>query len=527
MKTIEPLYNFIHSLNKSEKRSFKLFLSKYSLKKDSNVTTMYNILSASSIYNPSLFEQKLRAEGLIDNLAYEKHRLQTILLDFLVDYHKNNSLELQLNKMLMQIDLLNNKKQFEFAQKLLEKAIKLASEVQDPFYLNQLYVYKANMLITHFSSEKEALEDTLQKAEQTAQDILTETKYESLNRRFHMLHAPTSHENEEKIKELTQSEYFVDESKATTIRSKICLYSAKALYYRTKEDLDNLLKYEEKHKRVFDEHPSYIEHKPNNYFSAYFNHIIALLAKHKFDECLNLLEEAETFPEKMKRFLRKEHRSFFNDCFYTLKMETLLHLFKIKEIYQLVNDQDIDIEACYAHNQIHRSDFYFYACLSSLVMEDYEGVIKWLKKCEQNVDINYLIHNYLPAKVAGIIAEYERGNGLSIKSDFDAFYYLSRKNNWDHGYYKCLSSVLRKLTQNPTLPELQKTIKTALKENDQDEDYSYRGRVFFECWMEAKLKNKTLKEIIDLQVSKGTKGNNTKIIQLPLPQDQPPQAKSS
>jgi tetratricopeptide (TPR) repeat protein len=129
MKTpSSELFDLIHSLSANEKRHFMLFAGMdRNSEEDKHYINLFNCIATQERYDELLAKKKT---GLKDPAAFKRIKNYTleILLRSQENFHANTSVEIQIARRLIQVDLLYRKKQLPIVHKCLAKATKLAEQ---------------------------------------------------------------------------------------------------------------------------------------------------------------------------------------------------------------------------------------------------------------------------------------------------------------------------------------------------------------------------------------------------------------
>ncbi|HMY24339.1 MAG TPA: hypothetical protein PK628_05455 [Chitinophagales bacterium] len=140
------VYELIQSLNKSEKRYFKLYFA--TATKTPKHVLLFSILEKESQYDEKKIRQKLTDEYLKKNFAETKYYLYQQILKVLKDYRTENSVDTILIEKTQNIEILLQKALFEQAINELEKAKKMAFEHERFEFLTLLLSYQNKIIVS-------------------------------------------------------------------------------------------------------------------------------------------------------------------------------------------------------------------------------------------------------------------------------------------------------------------------------------------------------------------------------------------
>ena len=121
--SIPHLHSLINSLTKSEKRYFKLNAA--ISKTNKTLIKLFDILERNRSIDKKILIKKLNLKSK-QNLAVADTRLQGLILKHLRGFHANTTQSIELNNLIIEIEILYNKRLFKNCQKLILKTKKLA-----------------------------------------------------------------------------------------------------------------------------------------------------------------------------------------------------------------------------------------------------------------------------------------------------------------------------------------------------------------------------------------------------------------
>ncbi len=146
MNRKEQLFLLISSMDKQEKRYFRLHALQHGQKGEKRYMDLFNLICKMKEYDESLIRRKFRGEAFIKQLHVAKHYLQKILLRSMHSYHLENSADSRVKMMLHQISILFNKGLFSLCLDLLGKAGKICEQTENFSTLVEVYNWKRKVL---------------------------------------------------------------------------------------------------------------------------------------------------------------------------------------------------------------------------------------------------------------------------------------------------------------------------------------------------------------------------------------------
>jgi hypothetical protein len=238
------LISLIKSLTKSEKRYFKLNSS--IIKTNTTLLKLFDLIEKDKIYSVSEISKKLKITRR-SNLAVIESRLQVLILKHLRGFNANSSQGIELNNLLIEIEILYNKRLFKNCAKLILKGKKMA--INYDHYLSLLSLLKWESFIEK-EQGKYLLEaqTKLKEIERKENEILINyTRLIQLKHHtFNILLLSKNRAVDELNKEIKDfdklmSAGFFDENPNYSFDEKIYLLNFKAMYYLSKSNFNKCL----------------------------------------------------------------------------------------------------------------------------------------------------------------------------------------------------------------------------------------------------------------------------------------------
>lgn len=125
------IHNFAHKLSLSEKAYFKKFASFHHGNTDKNYLKLYGLLMKQKQFSAEDLVPALDKIGLAKHYSSEQNYLYRQLMTSLINFHFENTTYRKLTKQILAIDLLMEKGFRKKANKVLRKAKKLATDLEE------------------------------------------------------------------------------------------------------------------------------------------------------------------------------------------------------------------------------------------------------------------------------------------------------------------------------------------------------------------------------------------------------------
>lgn len=125
MKSSDILFKLVHSLNRNEKRQFKLFAKQTVSAKGQNYIRLFDALNGMATYDEAALKERFKDEALGTYLSAEKNKLFQLLLKSLRLHQSGKKPSEKLFALIEDARILKNKGLFHASLKHLRKAEKL------------------------------------------------------------------------------------------------------------------------------------------------------------------------------------------------------------------------------------------------------------------------------------------------------------------------------------------------------------------------------------------------------------------
>jgi tetratricopeptide (TPR) repeat protein len=129
MAKSDALHLLICQLEKSEKRSFRLFANLYEKgEQGANYLQLFDLIAAQKTYNEEKIIKKLGDTAFSKNISNSKYQLYHLILKSLRHQHAHDRVHFRVREMWMDMYLLMEKGLYQQAEKVADKALVMAKE---------------------------------------------------------------------------------------------------------------------------------------------------------------------------------------------------------------------------------------------------------------------------------------------------------------------------------------------------------------------------------------------------------------
>jgi tetratricopeptide (TPR) repeat protein len=497
------LFQLVHSLEKSEKRHFKLYIKRSSAKEDLKIIQLFDALAAMPEYDEAVLLKKLKGVTKTQ-LANLKNHLYKQVLASLHLLKTSDNIDLQLSEHLDNARILYNKGLKIQALRILDKAKELARANQKFNTLVQLLSLEKKIESLHIT--RSTTEKTLQIANEALEisshiDRVTRlSNLALLLYRWFVLHGHARNKEDEKeLVTFFKSYLPIDTSAINGFYEKLYFYQSYSWYAFIKQDFLMYYRYSQKWIDLFEEQPLMIEVETGHYVKGMHNLLNALFDLRNFEKFEITLKQFEQFE---KSPVASRHDNFrIHTSIYITGAKINQHLMKgtFAEGLKLVPLIEKSLEEYALFVDPHRILVFNYK-LAMLYFGagKFEKAIDYLQRIINGpVDLRIDLHCY--ARLLHLMAHYELGNYELMESLTKSVYRFMAKMKSLTVVEEEMFGFLRHsfdVSPEKIKPELKKflhKIKHLEKNPFETRSFAYLDVI---SWVESKVTNKPMGDVI-------------------------------
>jgi len=508
------LFHLVHSLEKSEKRHFKLYIKRSSAKEDLKIIQLYDALDKMKEYDEVLLLKKI--PGITKTqLANLKNHLYKELLASLRLLKTSDNIDLQLSEFLDNARILYNKGLKIQSLRILEKAKELARANQKFNTLVQLLSLEKKIETLHIT--RSTTEKTLLMAEEALEisdhiDRVTRlSNLALLLYRWFVLHGHARHADDEKeLKTFFKNYLPVDFNSLNGFYEKLYYYQSYSWYAFIKQDFLMYYRYSQKWIDLFDEQPLMIQVETGHYVKGMHNLLNALFDLRNFDLFEIVLKKFELFE---KTNTAQDHDNFrVHTSIYINSAKINQHLMKgtFTEGLKLVPVIEKNLDKYGLYVDQHRILVFNYKlAMLHFGAGEYHLAVDFLQRIINGpLDLRIDLQCY--ARLLHLMAHYEMGNYEIMESLIKSVYRFMAKMKSLTVVEEEMFGFLRQSFDVPPAkikPELKKfleKIKHLEKNPFETRSFAYLDII---SWVESKVNNKPMEVIVFEKYKKHKKRN--------------------
>ncbi len=502
-RSSDILFQLIHSLEKSEKRNFKLYIKRSSSRQDLKVVQLFDAMEKQKDYDERVLLKKLPSVEKAQ-LANLKSHLYKQLLASLRLLKSTESIDLQLHEQLDYARILYNKGLYLQSLKILDKVKDLAMEYNQESFLIQVISLEKKIETLHITRSdigKAAL--LTQEAKLINERRLVRTLFSNLALQLYNWYVKNGHARNEKdekgIRDFFKKNLPPDAENVSGFYEQMYLFQSYCWYAFIRQDFLMYYRYSQKWVTLFNKEPLMITVETGHYIKGMHNLLTAnfdLRNYKKFDTCLAAFEKFATTDAA------NHHYNFRMQTFvYVTSAKINGHLMRgafgegvklVPSIEKGLNEFELFIDR-------HRVLVIHYkTAMLYFGNGNYEASIDYLQKIINGpVDLRIDLQCY--ARLLHLMAHYELGNDAIIESLIKSvFRFMSRMENLsvvEEEMFKFLRTNFYVSSKKikPALEQFLQKIKQFEKNRFETRTFAYMDII---SWVESKVYQKPMGEII-------------------------------
>ena len=502
-RSADILFQLVHSLQKSEKRNFKLFITRSSGNKDLKIVELFDAIDKLAEYDETLLLKRLTSIKK-PQLANIKAHLYKELLASLRLLNSTESIDLHLHEQLDYARILYNKGLYLHALKILDKTKELARNYHQDSFLIQVISLEKKIETLHITRSMQDRADQLSSDADTVNENRKNiTKLSNLALQLYSWYIKNGHarneKDEEGVKEFFKNNLPADPFSFTGFYERLYLYQSYCWFAFIRQDFLMYYRYTQKWVDLFYEFPLMIEVETGHYIKGMHNLLNAHFDLRNYPQFHETLSEFEDFAGSAVATQHDNNR--IQTFVYVNSAKLNQHIMEgtfdkgillIPEIEKQLKDYNQYLDR-------HRILVFNYKiAMLYFGNGDFGRSIDYLQKIiNDNVDLRTDLQCY--ARLLHLMAHYELGNYDLIEYLTRSVYrFMAKMENLtvvEEAMFKFLRNnfyVPAKKLQ-PEFESFLKTIKKFEKSRFQTRSFAYMDII---SWVESKVNNQPMSMVI-------------------------------
>lgn len=509
----EQLFRLVKSLNKSEKRSFKLYAQRSNNTGTSKFIRLFDILDSLDAYDEDLILKK-SSDIKRDQLSNLKRHLYTQIMKALRNIHIDKELDIQIREQLDFARILYGKGLYMQSLKILERVKAIARDAHQNVLYFEILEFEKRIEEKHITRSRGVtgkMENLVADSDRVNKIIAMESSLTNLKLEIHGLYIKSGHvRNKKEAKEVLQ--YF--ESNMPTVDYDSLGFFEKIYWHQSYVWLDYILLdfelclyHAKKWSHFFEQDPMMAGVNPDLYMRGMHYVMTAAFHLSNVEEYWEHLQRMDQFYEK-----EKEHFNQTSEIIYFLysnfaKLDFANLNGRYDKNVALIPGIEQKLRLYEAQLDNHRvMQFYYKFAWTYFARGEYGKSIDYLNKI-LNLNVRHLredIQCY--SWLLFILAHFEEKNFALlthlIKSATKFFEKMKEKNEVQQILFQFVRTQLR-----PNQGLSKETYRQLIEELNHYTKDTYQGKALLyldaKKWAESKLKGKTIEGLMQEMVAAG------------------------
>ncbi|MEO7962119.1 MAG: hypothetical protein ABIR19_11260 [Ginsengibacter sp.] len=502
-RSTDALFQLIHSLQKSEKRNFKLYVQRNTSSNDLKIVQLFDAIDKMKDYDEKDLINKTTSIKK-EQLSNMKAHLYRQILASLRLLESNENIEIQLHEQLDHAWILYNKGLYLQSLKILEKIKESAKQSNQISSLSEAIFLEKKIETLHITRSLQDRADALtMEADATNQKMMEVTKLSNLSLQLYSWYIKNGHarnqNDEDELESYFQKHLTTDLKKPNGFYQNLYYNQSYCWYAFIRQDFLMYYRYSQKWVNLFIQEPAMVEIETANYIKGLHNLLNAHFTLQNtagFNSTIAIFEQFNESKTVKQNFNNRIQVFIY---LYTAKINQHFLEGSFNEGLRIVPElmQQLSEYSLYMDN--HRVLVFYYK-IASLYFGagDYDTAIHYLNKIiNWKVDLRNDLQCY--ARLLHLIAHYEIGNFQLLEYLVKSVYrFMAKMQNLslvEEEMFKFLKKTFY-LSAKKLKPEFEKLLNTI----KQFETSKFETRAFAYLdvisWLESKVFDKPVYEVI-------------------------------
>lgn len=502
-RATDELFQLIKSMEKSEKRNFKLYVKRLAGSEEMKSVQLFDTLDRMDDYDEELLLRK--------NTGIKKQQLSNIkahlfkqLMSSLRMVRDEDNVEMFLNEQLGYARILYNKGLYMQSLKILEKVKQSALEHNQTTFRLQAVIFEKKIEALHITHSRENRAELLaREVDEIDSRLLVQGRLSNLSLQLYAWYIKMGHARDEK--DVAAVKMFFDANMPACnlgemrFYEKMYYFQSYCWYYFILQDFKMYYRHSQKWLDLFNDNPQMIAVETGQYIKAFHNLLSAHFETDNYDRFVEILHLFEDFSHSAMASSNTNNKV---QAFVYLNIAKINRHFMdgtFSEGLELVPELEARFEEFKLYLDRHRVLVFYYkiACLY-FGSGDNDRAIDYLQKIiNQRYELRTDLQCY--ARLLHLIAHYELGNNDILESLIKSVYrYMAKMKNLT----VVEEEIFRFLRHSFAIKSSHKIIQAFERLKAKLEKYegnSLESRSFMyldiNSWLESKIRNIPVQEV--------------------------------
>lgn len=517
-KTLKSnLFRLIKSMEKSEKRAFKLYVSRSGNPEEMKAVKLFDAIDKQKHFDEELLLQKV-PEISKSQLSNTKAHLYRQILSSLRVLRTPHNVDMQIRELLDYTRILYNKGLYQQCLKTLEKAKQLAIDSnRNHLYLEVLEfekVIEAQFITRSIEDRAEMLTSEVN----TVLDVIDNThKFSNLALRLYGLYIKTGHvknKNEDSmVRKFFKENLPQGRPSEKSFSEAMYYHQAHAWYYYIIQDFASYYRHSLKWVQLFDKFPEMKIYETTWYFKGMHNLLTSFFIVGRYSQFRKVLADFEEFTQENSSLLSENLRIVSFLYIYTAKVNSYLMEGRFQEGLYLVDEIEDNLNTYGDKIDDHRFLLFYYKIASLYFGSgDHVNSLKYLNKVINYKDVSLREDIHCFSRILSLIIHYELGEEDKLEYQVKSVYhFLGRMNDINQVQKEIFAFLKRAGSIYPQNIKKEFENLLGIFENLQETPYEKRPFFYLDIisWLKSKIQNTTIQKIIRDRFLSSKEGRGT------------------
>ena len=511
-RSTDALFQLVKSLEKSEKRNFKLYAKRNSASEDLKVVQLFDALDKMNDYNEKELLKKTKSVKK-QQLSNIKANLYKQILSSLRLIRDEANIDIHLHEQMDHARILYNKGLYLQSLKMLERLKETAKAHQQLTFLQQALFFEKKIESLYITRSIQNKADLLtSESDAVTVQILLVNQLSNLSLQLYSWYIKNGHARNNKdiaeLKNFFEKNLSVHATKATGFYEKLYLYQSYVWYAFIRQDFLQYYRYSQKWVDAFTTYPELLKTETASYIKGVHNLMTAQFSLLSQDKLAKSIKQFESFTKQ--KFLQdnENNRILAYQYLYTARINLYFLQGNFTKGLRLVPFLEEMLKEYSLYLDTHRVLVFYYkiACLY-FGSGNNEKAIDYLNRIiNQKGDLRTDLQCY--SRLLHLIAHYELGNFDLLEYLIKSVYrYMAKMENLSKVEEEMFAFLRRSfhVGAKALKPEFEKLV-TKLKKYEGNALES-RAFVYLDVisWLKSKINGVDVQDVIKEKYSEGKK----------------------
>ncbi len=505
MKSTEDLFELIKSLNKPEKRYFKVYASRHVIGEKNNYVKLFDVIKRQDKYKEADIREFFKNERFVKQLSVAKNYLYNLILKSLNSFHKEKSVASRINELIGSAAILDKKTLYKQSSKVLKKARLLANAHQKYPQLVEInnWTWKISGRAQYSPGLEERFEKILKDEDSVLENMSNLSKYFNLERKIMILHQKALRQkaDEKKWQKFLSDPLLKNPENALSYEAKNLFYNLSAACHFKLGSTAAAHRHIEEHIKLIESYPLLLPENIERYVLVLSDLVAVQRRLSRYSEMSHTLSKLRNLPSAYTILLEENfYRTVLSNSYYT-ELSAYLDSCQFEKGITLQSELVPWLASMSDKINFFRlSHFYFQFAKLNFIMNCRSEAVNWLNKILNDKSGQIPDETLSRSRILKIIVHFELNDFDLLEYEIKSAYrYLSRRKKL-FNYERVILSYIRKAFKPATahgLINLFTELRSELQELARDPfEKSPLDSLGIIPWLESKIENKPLSEVL-------------------------------